>query len=291
MKSAQAELIVDATLGDGGYALAILQAMPPTGRVIGIDRDREAIERAERRLASFGSRFKALRGNFRDLEKLLHSVGVDKVDGVVADLGLSTLQISDPARGFTFSQSGPLLMIMGDDADRTAEDVVNEYDESELARIIRTYGEERAAGRIARAIAARRREKRITTTDDLADIVRSVVGGRYAIKSLARVFQAIRIHINAELENLSAFLPQALEVLKPGGRMAVVSYHSLEDRMVKQFMQVEQNPCICPPELPMCVCGRKPRLMMIGKIIRPTPEEVNLNPSSRSAKLRIAEKV
>jgi len=291
LEAVHANVVFDATLGDGGYAEAILQAMPSLGKLYGIDRDPQALARARKRLVVFGDRFSAIEGNFADLELIASRVGVEAVDGVVADLGVSYLQISDPGRGFMFSKSGPLSMQMGQDAELSAEDVVNTFSEKELAHILWNYGEERGAKRIARAIVARRNTKKIETTEELADIVRSVVNSRFAVKSLARVFQAIRIFVNKELESLDLFLPQALRLLKKNGYLVVLSYHSLEDRKVKRFMHREQNPCTCPPDLPVCVCGKKPRLQIIGKVIRPSSEEVARNPNSRSAKMRIARKL
>lgn len=286
-----AALIIDATLGDGGHAYALLQAMPEDGRVIGIDLDPDALARSKQRLSQFGERFQAIEGNFGDLEALLEKHGVRNVDGVLADLGISQLQITDASKGFMYSGSGPLAMTMGNRSSLNAETVVNELSEDELARVIWKYGEERDAKRIARAIVSQRRLHRITTTDQLADIVRKTVRHRFVVKTLARVFQAIRIYVNKELESLERFLPQAENVLRSGGRLVVISYHSLEDRRVKEFFRKEANPCECPPELPQCVCGKKPRLKIINKLIRPTAEEIAHNPSARSAKMRVAEKI
>ncbi|NOY59961.1 MAG: 16S rRNA (cytosine(1402)-N(4))-methyltransferase RsmH [Calditrichaeota bacterium] len=291
LEAAHAKVVFDATLGDGGYAEAILRAMPSSGKLYGIDRDPQALARARKRLAVFSDRFSAIEGNFADLEHIASKAGVEAADGIVADLGVSYLQISDPGRGFMFSKSGPLSMQMGQDAEFSAEDVVNTFSEKELARIIKMYGEERGAKRIARAIVARRNNNKIETTKELADIVRSVVSSRFAVKSLARVFQAIRIFVNKELDSLDLFLPQALQLLRKDGYLIVLSYHSLEDRKVKSFMHKEQHPCTCPPDLPVCVCGKKPRLQIIGKMIRPSSEEAARNPNSRSAKMRIARKL
>jgi len=291
LKAETAALIIDATLGDGGHSLALLEAMPDNGKVYGIDLDRDALARAKARLSRFGERFHVIEGNFGDLEALLQEHGVGQVDGVLADLGVSRLQITLADKGFTFSDSGPLTMTMSSETQVNAESVVNDLSEDELARVIWEFGEEREARRIARAIVSQRRLGRIETTGQLADIVRRTVRSRFAVKSLARVFQAIRIYVNREMENLEKFLPQALEVLRPGGRLAVISYHSLEDRKVKEFMQKQANPCECPPELPRCVCGKKPRLKIATKLIRPDEQEVAANPSARSAKMRVAEKL
>ncbi len=291
LKAIKARVVFDATLGDGGYAEAMLSAMPFLEKLCGIDRDPQALVRAKSRLSVFGDRFSAIEGNFADIQRIASMIGVGSVNGIVADLGVSYLQISEPDRGFMFSKSGPLSMQMGRNADFSADEVVNTFSQDDLARIIKDYGEERGAKRIARAIVARRTSKKIETTTELANIVRSVVGSRFAVKSLARVFQAIRIFVNKELESLELFLPQALHLLRKEGYLIVISYHSLEDRKVKSFMQREQNPCTCPPDLPVCVCGRKPRLQIVGKVIMPSSEEVARNPNSRSAKMRIARKI
>jgi len=286
-----AGIICDTTLGDGGYALELLKVMPDDGVVIGIDRDPQAIARALERLDQFKDRLKVIKGNFKDVEEILMGLGIKEIDGIVADLGVSRLQISDPSRGFMFLKSGPLLMNMGDDSDVNAETIVNEYDGDELARIFWEFGEERASRKIAKAILKYRQNKRIETTDQLVNIIRGVVSSRYEIKTFARIFQALRIYINREIDNLKLFLPAALKCLKREGYMAVVSYHSLEDRIVKRFMREQADPCICPKDIPRCVCGKKPTLKIIGKMITADEEEIRLNPSSRSGKLRIARKI
>lgn len=291
LKTSRARLIVDVTLGDGGYSEAILEAMPPNGVVVGIDRDKQAIGRATARLKRFENRFIAMHGNFSQLASLVNSARLGPVDGVVADLGVSTLQITDPERGFMFSRSGPLLMQMGINNQLNAEEVVNEYPEKELADIIFQYGEEKASRKIARKIVEERKKARIESTQQLADIVGFVVRGKFAVKSLARVFQAIRVYVNKELDSLKELLPQAKDVLGKGGRLSVVSYHSLEDRIVKRYIAAQENPCTCPPELPACVCLKQPTLKKVGKLIIPTQDEMEKNPNSRSAKLRIAEKL
>ncbi len=288
---ASGRIFCDATLGDGGHTLAMLRHLPVEGTVVGIDRDAQAIERAQQRLASFGDRFMAIQGNFSDLEKLLKENSIFGVDGVVCDLGVSMLQISDPSRGFMFSARGPLNMRMQADDGLTAADIINEFSEKELADIIWKYGEERQSRRIARAIVRERSKRRINSTEELAEIVRSVVGGRFVIKTLARVFQAIRIYINDELASLERFLPQALNMLNPGGRLAIIEYHSLESRIVKDFIYREVHPCTCPKDFPMCVCGKEPRIRVVHKLIKPSEQELTLNPSSRSARLRVVEKL
>jgi len=284
-------IFCDATLGDGGHSRAILQGLSGEGKVFGIDRDAQAIERAQQRLAEFGNRFRTMKGNFSDIEKLLRENSVESVDGIVCDLGVSMLQISDPNRGFMYSASGPLNMKMQTGGDFSAADVINDFSEKEIADIIFKYGEERQSRRIAGAIVRRRAQKRIETTGDLADVVRHVVGDRFIIKTLARVFQAIRIYVNDELGSLERFLPQALNMLSVGGRLAVIEYHSLEARLVKDFMYRETHPCTCPKDLPQCICGKQPRLKIVKKLVKPGESELLSNPNSRSARLRVMEKI
>lgn len=284
-------LFCDMTLGDGGYSQAILERLPKNGRVYGFDLDEQALDRAGERLSCYGESFVAGKGNFKDLTALLHSVGVQVVDGIVCDLGISTLQISVPERGFMFSASGPLDMRMSADSGQSAADVINTADERELADIIFQYGEERQARRIAAALVRERSKRPLASTADLAEIVRRVVGDRFVIKSLARVFQSFRIYVNDELNNLQQFLPQALDMLTVGGRLAIVEYHSLEARIIKDFMHRESHPCTCPKDLPFCACGKKPRLRVIHKLIKASAEEVGNNPSARSARLRVLEKI
>jgi len=285
-------IYVDGTLGDGGHAEAILQHLTPEGRLIGIDWDAQALKVACERLFPYQKQFRALRGNFQEIPQLLSSVGVDEVNGVLLDLGVSLRQLQEAERGFSFQRDGPLDMRMDQERERSAFQVVNEYSERELVRIFRQYGEERRASRIARAIVRARRRGIIQTTGQLVKIIRSVIPGVYAHKTLARIFQAIRIEVNEELDNLKAALDGILDVLTPGGRVAVISYHSLEDRIVKQWMKRHSGLCLCPPELPECQCGRVGRLKMVTrKAVVPSPGEKETNPNSRSAKLRVAEKV
>ncbi|HOT98213.1 MAG TPA: 16S rRNA (cytosine(1402)-N(4))-methyltransferase RsmH [bacterium] len=291
LQARQAKLVYDVTAGDGGHLQAFLQTMPSAGRVVGIDRDPEALRRLRQRLASYTDRFQVVRGNFRDLETLLADSDRGHVDAILADLGISTLQITDPEKGFMFSADGPLSMQMDPQSGMSAAEVVNEFDAERLGVIIRTLGEERAWRRIAQAIVRARSKCRIERTSQLAAIVRSVVPGPFAVKSCARVFQSLRIFVNDELKNLELFLPQALTALRPGGRLGVISFHSLEDRIVKEYFRQQADPCICPPKLPVCVCGAVPQLRVIGKLVVPAAAEVALNPSARSAKLRVAEKL
>ena len=280
----------DVTLGDGGHTKAILERLPEQGVVIGVDQDSQAIERAQRRLAAFGKRFKAIQGNFKHITTLLDEAKIKQVDGFLCDLGVSMLQISEPTRGFMFSQSGPLDMRMAKSG-MSAADIVNTSSEQELAEIMQKYGEERQARRIARALVRQREDHPIQTTGELADIVRRVVGQQFVVKSLARVFQSLRIYINDEIGSLRDFLPQALELLSSGGRLAVIEYHSLEARVVKDFMYEQTHPCVCPKKFPVCVCGKQPTIKIINRQVKPDEEEVRQNPSARSARLRVMEKL
>lgn len=280
---------VDATLGGGGHAREILRRSAPDGRLVGIDRDPTALAAAAERLACFGGRVELVRADFAGLAGALAGQA-GRIDGFLFDLGVSSPQIDQAGRGFSFMADGPLDMRMGG-AGISAADIVNGYDPAELVRVIRDYGEERDAARIARAIARERRRRRLATTTDLADVVR---GTRPAMpaKTLARVFQAVRIEVNDELAALRRGLEGAHGLLAPAGRIAVISYHSLEDRIVKEFFAGRAAGCTCPPDLPVCACGRSAGTIRIltPKPIVPGPDEQRENPRSRSAKLRAAER-
>ena len=281
----------DATLGDGGHSKALLENLSGEGNVVGIDRDAQAIERAQQRLSSFGGRFIAINGNFSDIERLLQNHSIAGVDGIICDLGVSTLQISDPSRGFMYSADGPLSMRMQIEDGVTAAEIINDFSEQEIADIIWKYGQERQSRRIARAIVRDRGKQRIESTGQLSEIIRSVVSERFIIKTLSRVFQAFRIYINDELGSLERFLPQTINVLKTGGRLAIIEYHSLEARLVKDFMFRETHPCTCPKDFPQCVCGKEPRIKIVKKLIKPSEKEMQENSRSRSARLRVIEKI
>jgi len=284
-------LIVDATVGDGGHSEALLKASAPLGRVIGIDLDSEAVARSRSRLEIYGERFVAVHSNFANLSEILKSQKIDHVDAIFADLGLSTLQIADESKGFSYLRSGPLSMQMNSASEKSAVAIVNSFSEKQLWSILSEYGEERHARRIAHEITQQRKIFPIETTDQLSDIVRRCVPKNYVIKSLARVFQSIRISVNSELDNLKRFLPQAINLLKIGGRLAIISYHSLEDRIVKAYLTELEKPCTCPPSFPMCVCGKRAMLNIIARLVRPTEAEISSNPAIRSARLRVAEKI
>ncbi|MBN1290918.1 MAG: 16S rRNA (cytosine(1402)-N(4))-methyltransferase RsmH [Candidatus Latescibacteria bacterium] len=280
-------LYVDCTVGGGGHSRAILEN---GGRVVGIDRDKDAIAYALKYCKDFTDRFKTEISKFSNIISVV-SKYTDLVDGVLMDLGVSSKMIDDPSRGFSYRSDGPLLMSMGGGV-QTAFDVVNHEDTQELARIFRDYGEERKAGKIARAVVEARSSQPIRTTVQLADIIELAVGPRMPQKSKARVFQALRIHVNNELGELKDGLNGALGVLRPGGRLCVITYHSIEDRAVKYFMKNHADPCECPPGFPECTCGLKPDLKLVTrKAIKPTVREIESNPRSRSALLRVAEKV
>jgi 16S rRNA (cytosine1402-N4)-methyltransferase len=281
---------LDGTLGGGGHARLILEASGPDGRLIGLDRDLETLRRTEATLASFGQRVTLRHRNFSEAAEVLAELGLEGVDGILLDLGVSSFQLDEAERGFSFRSDAPLDMRMDRSTGMTAADVVNSLETVELARIFREFGEERWAGRIARRIAEERRETPLNTTRQLADLVREAVpGGRVParIHPATRVFQALRIYVNRELEHVSLGVSRAIDLLKPEGRLVVISFHSLEDRIVKRLFQEEAKGCICPPRLPVCVCGHSPRVeLLTRKGVRPEPDEVEANPRARSAILR-----
>lgn len=285
---------VDGTLGMGGHSEAIASRLT-TGRLISIDRDDRALEYAGRRLAPFGKRVTLLKGNFGDLSALLDSADVDLVDGMLFDLGVSSPQLDVAERGFSYSKDAPLDMRMDESEPLTAGNIVNEWSEAELRSIFWRYGEERYAGRIAAAITARREERPIRTTGELSDLIRSAMPAaalREKQHPAKRCFQALRIAVNDELGALERMLAQAPDRLKPGGRLLVISFHSLEDRMVKESIRSRENGCTCPKDFPVCTCGFVRTLKSVTrKPVSPSAEETERNPRARSARLRIAERV
>lgn len=286
-----ARIIIDATLGDGGHTAALLAKGGADLRVIGIDADPEALAVAPARLQNETARCQFIHGNFRSLTQLLGSLGVTAVDGILADFGVSSRQIDRPERGFSYLEDGPLDMRMNPNLPRTAADLLATLEQNELKQIFHKFGEERLAGPIARAIVKRRSQSPLRRTRDLREIVESIVKGPHRIKSLARIFQALRIAVNEELDALPDFLNGALTLLRPGGRLAVISYHSLEDRIVKQFFKMQEKSCICPPEFPACVCGRQSQLRILTKKpVEANAEEIAANSRARSARLRVAQK-
>ena len=284
-----AGVFVDGTLGGGGHTEQILERT--TGRVIGIDRDWDALRAAGARLSPFGERFVPLHGNYANIKTLLEQAGVDGMDGMLMDLGVSSYQLDNPERGFSFHNDAPLDMRMDQTAELTAEKVLNTYPEKELVRIISQYGEEKWAVRIAKFIVAARP---LHTTMDLVRVIDAAVPAaerRKVSHPARRTFQAIRIEVNSELSLLEPALRDAVDCLKPGGRLVVITFHSLEDRIVKQTFQSLQNPCICPPKAPVCVCGKKPLGRVVTrKPVLPTEEECESNLRSHSAKVRAFEK-
>jgi 16S rRNA (cytosine1402-N4)-methyltransferase len=279
---------VDATVGAGGHARALVEAGPGI-RLLGLDRDPEALALARERLAEFGDRVELVEANFGDLDSVLEARPAP--DGILADLGMSSMQLEQASRGFSFRRDGPLDMRMSRSG-RSAADVVATASLEELSRIFFEYGEERMANKIARAILEERSREPITTTRQLSRIVARVKGDREKIDPATRVFQALRIEVNEELQALSRFLAAAVEKLNAEGRIAVIAYHSLEDRMVKETFRRESGACLCPPKLPICVCGaRRALTLLTRRPVRPSEAEVRRNPRSRSARLRAAEKV
>jgi 16S rRNA (cytosine1402-N4)-methyltransferase len=293
---APGSLQIDATVGGGGHTERILEATDPDGRLLGLDADGAAIARVDRRLRQrFGDRLVLRQANFRELADVAPAAGFSTVDGLLFDLGLSSQQLADRTRGFGFRTGGPLDMRFDASRSAPAAELLATLDAGELAALFRRYGEEPQAGRIARAIVTARRTAPIETAEQLAALVERVVPINPRIRRrthpATRVFQALRIAVNAELDALQSGLGAAMELLRPGGRLVVLSYHSLEDRIVKRFIAAERRGCVCPPELPVCVCGRNPRLRPLGKPRTPSPEEVVANPRSRSARLRAAERI
>ena len=281
---------IDCTVGSGGHAAAILESSAPGGQLLGIDADPDALKAARERLKAYGAGVLLVNDNFANLQATCFRYNFYPVHGILFDLGLSSLQLDDSRRGFSFQRDGPLDMRFDPGQLVTAADIVNTLPEGELAHLLESYGEERYGRRIAHSIV---RERPVTTTLELAQIVeRAVPGMRGRIHPATRAFQALRIAVNHELDNLEMALAQAVDLLGFDGRLVVISYHSLEDRIVKQFMQRESRDCICPPQTPRCICGHKASLRLINKkVITPSPAEIKLNPRSRSARLRAAERI
>ncbi len=286
-------IYVDATVGGGGHAEEILARSSPDGMLIGLDRDTDAVQRSRQRLAVFGSRAVMRQADFRYMEAVTAELGYSAVDGVLLDLGVSWFQLKSGERGFSFMLDGPLDMRMDSRLGLTAADLVNDLSVEGLKKIIKEYGEEPQAAAIARAIVNARRLGPITTTRRLAEIIERVAPkGPRRIHPATRTFQALRIAVNDELKSLRHGLEAAISLLRPGGRIVVISFHSLEDRIVKQVFREAMNPCICPDRMPVCMCGRRPSLKVLTKRpVLPSQEEVMRNPASRSAKLRAAKKL
>ncbi|MBE7042975.1 MAG: 16S rRNA (cytosine(1402)-N(4))-methyltransferase RsmH [Ruminococcaceae bacterium] len=284
-------IYVDGTLGGGGHSAYLLEKMGTKGTLIGIDQDSQAILAAKKRISEDYDVYYINR-NFSDIKEILKECQFDGIDGAMLDLGVSSHQLDEAERGFSYRFDAPLDMRMNREAALSAYDVVNTYSEEELANVIFTYGEERFARKIARLIVKQREKKPIETTFELTDVIRSAMGNFSADKHPAkRTFQAIRIEVNRELEVLEQALTDFFDCLKPGGRLAVITFHSLEDRMVKQSFREKCTGCTCPREFPVCVCGKQPRgKMILKKALQASPEELARNPRAKSAKLRVIEK-
>ena len=289
-------IYVDGTLGGGGHAYQVASRLSEKGRLIGIDQDADAIAAAGERLKEFGDKITIIRSNYANMKEELHRIGVEKVDGIVLDLGVSSFQLDTPERGFTYrDENAPLDMRMDDRQSLTAKDIVNGYSEMDLYRIIRDYGEDKFAKNIAKHIVQERAKKPIETTGELTEIIRAsipmkvqVTGGHPA----KRTFQAIRIELNKELEVLQNNLDDMIDLLNPGGRICIITFHSLEDRIVKTNFKRNENPCTCPSDFPVCVCCKKSKGKVVTrKPILPSEEELEVNSRSKSAKLRVFERV
>jgi 16S rRNA (cytosine1402-N4)-methyltransferase len=287
-------IYVDCTLGGGGHSSFILEKLSPRGRLIGIDQDVEAISAAKKRLEKYDN-VTYVNDNFRNIKSILDTLGIEKVDGVLADLGVSSYQLDNAERGFSYMNDAPLDMRMNRNERISAYDVVNNYRQEELEKIIRDYGEEKFARRIATFIVDRRALKKIESTFQLVDIIKAAIPAkarREGPHPAKRTFQAIRIEVNKELEILNKTVEDAVHCLSEGGRIAIITFHSLEDRIIKTKYKELENPCTCPPAFPMCMCGKESLVKVITrKPIEPSEEEVESNPRSRSAKLRIAERI
>ena len=280
---------IDCTLGGGGHAAGILERSSPGGQLLGIDADPDAIKIARARLEAYSGSTLIINENFVNLQAICYKHDFLPVHGILFDLGLSSMQLNGNGRGFSFQHGAPLDMRLNPNQELTAADIVNTYSESELAYLIKTYGEEGHSRRIARRIV---QERPIRTTLQLARAIEGAIGRRGRIHPATKTFQALRISVNQELEHLESVLRQAVSLLGFEGRLVVISYHSLEDRIVKQFMQREAKDCICPPSTPICVCGHAASLRLVRKrVITPSPAEVQVNPRSHSARLRVAERV
>jgi len=296
LQPAAGSLQIDATVGGGGHTERILEASDPDGRLLGLDADGAAIARVAQRLERFGDRLVLRQANFRELGAVAPAAGFGAVDGLLFDLGLSSFQLADTERGFGFRAGGPLDMRFDASCGVSAAELLATLDATELTALFRRFGEEPHAPRIARAIVEARRVAPITTAEELAALIERVAPrgapGRRRIHPATRVFQALRIAVNEELDALGEALAVAVDLLRPGGRLVVLSYHSLEDRIVKRFLDAERKGCICPPSVPVCVCGRTPRLRLVTRpSLTPTDAEIAANPRARSARLRAAERI
>ena len=281
-------------MGGGGHAYEVCRRLGDKGSIVGIDQDAAAIEAAGNRLKDFGEKVTIVRSNYCDMKSKLHELGIDKVDGIVLDLGVSSYQLDTAERGFSYREDAPLDMRMDTRQKMTARDIVNDYEEMELYRVIRDYGEDKFAKNIAKHIVAARKVKPIETTGELTEIIRASIPMKYQKKSghpAKRTFQAIRIELNRELEVLKDSLDDMIDLLNPGGRLCIITFHSLEDRIVKSAFRKNENPCTCPSDFPVCVCGKVSKgSILTRKPILPSEEEMKENSRAKSAKLRIFER-
>lgn len=288
-------IYVDGTLGGGGHAFEVCKRLSDRGRFIGIDQDADAIVAAGERLKEFGDRVTIVRSNYCNMRQELQKLGIDRVDGILLDLGVSSYQLDTAARGFTYREDAPLDMRMDQRRKQTARDIVNGYSEAELYRVIRDYGEDKFAKNIARHIVSAREKKPIETTGELSEIIKGAIPARVRMNGghpAKKTFQAIRIELNGELEVLKDTLDDMIDLLNPGGRICVITFHSLEDRIVKTIFKTNENPCTCPSNFPVCVCGNKPRgRLAVKKPIVPDEEELKENKRSKSSKLRVFERI
>ena len=286
---------VDGTIGGAGHSYHICKELGRGGTLIGIDRDRDALAAAEERLGGFSCRKILVQGDYADVREILSEQGIEGIDGALLDIGVSSFQLDNPARGFSYMQDAPLDMRMDQEGGLTAFDVVNDYSASESTEIISKYGEERWASRIASFIVKRRQTEPIRTTQELVDVIKQAIPAgarRTGPHPAKRTFQAIRIEVNDELGQLERAVDEYLDVMRPGGRLAIITFHSLEDRIVKERFAKRANPCTCPPEFPVCVCGKVADVRKVTrKPIAPEGDELEENPRARSAKLRICEKI
>ena len=287
-------IYVDGTLGGGGHAYEVAKRLGPSGRIIGIDQDADAIAAATERLKDYKDKVTIVRSNYRNIREVLEGLRIQKADGIYLDLGVSSYQLDTVNRGFTYRENAPLDMRMDQRNEKTAADIVNDYGEMELYRVIRDSGEEKFAKNIAKHIVQARKTGRIETTDQLVEIIKAAIPAKMRAEGghpAKRTFQALRIELNQELEVLNESIDTMIGLLNPGGRLSIITFHSLEDRIVKTRFRTNENPCICPPDFPVCVCGRKSRGKVITKKpIVPGDEEITENRRSKSSKLRVFER-
>lgn len=287
-------IYVDGTLGGGGHAYEVASRLGENGRLIGIDQDADAIKAATERLTPFKEKVTIVRSNYRNIREVLDGLGIQKVDGIYLDLGVSSYQLDTAERGFTYREDAPLDMRMDQRNEKTAADIVNDYSEMELFRVIRDYGEDKFAKNIAKHIVRARENGRIETTDQLVEIIKAAIPAKMRMEGghpAKRTFQAIRIELNKELEVLTESIDTMIDLLNPEGRLSIITFHSLEDRIVKLRFRDNENPCVCPPNLPVCVCGKKSKGKVITrKPIVPADVEIEENKRSKSSKLRVFER-